>query len=181
MLLTQESKQQATQQRTTAKSSAALTKPNLNPTRYTFAKAGVSAWSMVWFRWGCTASCSWNVRCVGVRGDAWSVMLSPCNTFAKDTINLRIAKLIILSFVSYAIILCFVRVCRIGVWFGFVWSAQLLAVGMYAVLSFGALPCLSCFLRVTHCYAPSSRRTHVARTHGLARMPICRCCVTGTR
>ena len=21
-----------------------------------------------------------NVRCVGVRGDAWSVMLSPCNT-----------------------------------------------------------------------------------------------------
>ena len=35
---------------------------------------------MVWFRWGCTASCGWNVRCVGVRGDAWSVMLSPCNT-----------------------------------------------------------------------------------------------------
>ena len=30
--------------------------------------------------WGCTASCGWNVRCVGVRGDAWSVMLSPCNT-----------------------------------------------------------------------------------------------------
>ena len=22
-----------------------------------------------------------HVRCVGVRGDAWSVMLSPCNTF----------------------------------------------------------------------------------------------------
>ena len=35
---------------------------------------------MVWFRWGCTASCGWNVRCVGVRGDAWSVLLSPCNT-----------------------------------------------------------------------------------------------------
>ena len=35
---------------------------------------------MVWFCWGCTASCGWNVRCVGVRGDAWSVMLSPCNT-----------------------------------------------------------------------------------------------------
>ena len=43
---------------------------------------GVSAWSMVWFRWGCTASCGWNVRCVGVRGDAWSVMLSPCNTLS---------------------------------------------------------------------------------------------------
>ena len=26
------------------------------------------------------ASCGWHVRCVGVRGDAWSVMLSPCNT-----------------------------------------------------------------------------------------------------
>ena len=38
------------------------------------------AWSMVWFRWGCTASCGWHVRCVGVRGDAWSVLLSPCNT-----------------------------------------------------------------------------------------------------
>ena len=38
------------------------------------------AWSMVWFRWGCTASCGWNVRCVGVRRDAWPVMLSPCNT-----------------------------------------------------------------------------------------------------
>ena len=35
---------------------------------------------MVWFRWGCTASCGWHVRCVGVRGDAWSVLLSPCNT-----------------------------------------------------------------------------------------------------
>ena len=31
--------------------------------------------TMVWFRWGCTASCGWNVRCVGVRGDAWSVSL----------------------------------------------------------------------------------------------------------
>ena len=28
----------------------------------------------------CTASCGWNVRCAGVRGNAWSVMLSPCNT-----------------------------------------------------------------------------------------------------
>ena len=45
---------------------------------------GVSAWSMVWFRWGCTASCGWNVRCVGVRGDAWSVMLSPCNTSVHE-------------------------------------------------------------------------------------------------
>ena len=27
-----------------------------------------------------TASCGWNVRCVGVRGDAWPVLLSPCNT-----------------------------------------------------------------------------------------------------
>ena len=25
-------------------------------------------------------ACGWNVRCVGVWGDAWSVMLSPCNT-----------------------------------------------------------------------------------------------------
>ena len=40
---------------------------------------------MVWFRWGCTASCGWNVRCVGVRGDAWSVLLSPCNTKKSAT------------------------------------------------------------------------------------------------
>ena len=32
----------------------------------------------------CTASCGWNVRCVGVRGDAWSVMLSPCNTNKRN-------------------------------------------------------------------------------------------------
>ena len=43
---------------------------------------------MVWFRCGCTASCGWNVRCVGVRGDAWSVMLSPCNTI-KPCVELQ--------------------------------------------------------------------------------------------
>ena len=36
---------------------------------------------MVWFRCGCSACCGWNVRCVGVRGDAWLVLLSPCNTY----------------------------------------------------------------------------------------------------
>ena len=46
-------------------------------------------------------------------------------------------------------ILTFVRVCRVGVWFGFVRSALFLAVGTCAVLSFEALPSLSCFLRVT--------------------------------
>ena len=46
---------------------------------------------MVWFRWGCTASCGWNVRCVGVRGDAWSVMLSPCNTLTKYSTILHIS------------------------------------------------------------------------------------------
>ena len=35
---------------------------------------------MVWFRLGYTTSCGWNVRCVGVRGSAWPVLLSPCNT-----------------------------------------------------------------------------------------------------
>ena len=40
---------------------------------------------MVWFRWGCTASCGWNVRCVGVRGGAWPVFLSPCNTDSHAT------------------------------------------------------------------------------------------------
>ena len=48
------------------------------------------------------------------------------------------------------IILSSVRVCRSGVWFSFVRSAVLLAVGMCAVLSFEALPGLSCLLRVTH-------------------------------
>ena len=38
----------------------------------------------MWFRWGCTASCGWHVRCVGVRGNAWSVLLSPCNTLNGD-------------------------------------------------------------------------------------------------
>ena len=41
-------------------------------------------------------------------------------------------------------LVCTVRVCRVG----FVRSALLLAVGMCAVLSFEALPGLSCFIRV---------------------------------
>ena len=44
---------------------------------------------MVWFRWGCTASCGWNVRCVGVRGDAWPVLLSPCNTNSSTEIEAK--------------------------------------------------------------------------------------------
>ena len=48
------------------------------------------------------------------------------------------------------IISSFVRVCRVGEWFGCVRSSLLLAVGTCAVLSFGALPGLSFFLRVTH-------------------------------
>ena len=47
------------------------------------------------------------------------------------------------------IILSFARVCRVGVWFGFVGSALLLAVGTCVVLSFEAMPGLCCFLRVT--------------------------------
>ena len=47
------------------------------------------------------------------------------------------------------IILSFARVCRIGVWFGFVRSALLLAVGTCIVLSFEAMPGLCCFHRVT--------------------------------
>ena len=43
-----------------------------------------------------------------------------------------------------------------GVWFGFVRSALILAVGMCAVLSFGAVPDLSCFLRVTPLIITSS-------------------------
>ena len=42
--------------------------------------AGVSGWSMIWFCWGCTASCGWHMRCIVIRGDAWLVLLSPCNT-----------------------------------------------------------------------------------------------------
>ena len=30
---------------------------------------------------GCTASCGWHMRCIVVRGDAWPVLLSPCNTW----------------------------------------------------------------------------------------------------
>ena len=43
--------------------------------------AGVSGWSMTWFRSGCTASCGWHMCCIVVRGDAWPVLLSPCNTW----------------------------------------------------------------------------------------------------
>ena len=56
------------------------------------------------------------------------------------------------------IILSFVRVCRVGVGFGFVRCALLLAVGMCAVLSFEALPGLSCFLRVLHVFPGSTNR-----------------------
>ena len=45
---------------------------------------------------------------------------------------------------------CFARVYRVGVWFGFVRSALLLAVVACIVLSFEAMPCLCCFFRVTH-------------------------------
>ena len=44
---------------------------------------GVSRWSMVWFRWVCTASCDWHMRCTVGRGDAWPLLLSPCNTMEK--------------------------------------------------------------------------------------------------
>ena len=47
------------------------------------------------------------------------------------------------------IILSFARVCRVGVWFGFVMSALLLAVDTFAVLSFEAMPGPCSFLHVT--------------------------------
>ena len=31
----------------------------------------------------CTASCGWHMRCIVVRGDAWPLLLSPCNTHAQ--------------------------------------------------------------------------------------------------
>ena len=45
----------------------------------------------------------------------------------------------------------FVRVCRVGVWFGFVGSALPLAVVTCIVYSFEAMPGLCCFLCVTQC------------------------------
>ena len=67
----------------------------------------------------------------------------------------------LLLFCNYYIILavpgllCLWRGCIVGVWFVFVRSALLLAVVTCIVLSFGAMPCLGCFLRVTHwqCHA----------------------------
>ena len=53
------------------------------------------------------------------------------------TINLQFASL------------PFARVCRVGVWFGFVGAALLPAVGTFVVLAFGAMPGRCCFLRVT--------------------------------
>ena len=47
------------------------------------------------------------------------------------------------------IVFLFARVCRVGVWFSFVRSALLLAVGTCIVLSFEAMPGLCCFLCVT--------------------------------
>ena len=43
----------------------------------------------------------------------------------------------------------FARGCRVGVWFGFVGAALLLAVGTCVVLAFVAMPGRCCFLRVT--------------------------------
>ena len=48
----------------------------------------------------------------------------------------------------YSIVLPFARVCR-GLWFGFVGSTLLRAVGTCVVLSFEVMPGLCCFLRVT--------------------------------
>ena len=57
--------------------------------------------------------------------------------------------------ITLARILSFARVCRVGVWFGFVRSALLLAFGTCVVLSFEAMSGLCCFRRVTlariHC------------------------------
>ena len=49
--------------------------------------AGVSGWSMIWFCWGCTASCGWHMRCIVIRGDAWLVLHSPCNTQGTSTVS----------------------------------------------------------------------------------------------
>ena len=63
------------------------------------------------------------------------------------------------------------RVCRVGVWFGFIRSALLLAVGTCIVLSFEAMLGLCCFLRVTprntRAITPSKvrRRCYTARQH----------------
>ena len=46
-------------------------------------------------------------------------------------------------------ILSFARGCRVGVWFGFVRSAPLFAVGTCIVLSFEVMPGLCCFPLVT--------------------------------
>ena len=47
------------------------------------------------------------------------------------------------------IIVSFARLYRVGVWFGFVRSALLLADVTCIILSFEAMPGLCCFLRVT--------------------------------
>ena len=57
-----------------------------------------------------------------------------------------------------------VAVCKISLvlrWSVVLFRLVLLAVGMCAVLSFGALPSLSCFLRVTH--PATSRVTNMRR------------------
>ena len=58
---------------------------------------GVSRWSMGWYRWVCTASCGWHMRCIVVRGDAWPLLLSPCNTgkgvVAPGTIERAVSRI----------------------------------------------------------------------------------------
>ena len=66
----------------------------------------------------------------------------------------------------------YIWVGRVGVWFGFVRSAQLLAVGTYIALSFEAMPGLCCFLRVTPwllgtCTISISRSTRANRVWNL--------------
>ena len=47
-------------------------------------------------------------------------------------------------------VVCLLRGCRLGVWFGFVRDTLLPAIGTCVVLAFGAMPGRCCFLRVTH-------------------------------
>ena len=68
----------------------------------------------------------------------------------------------------------FARVCRLGVWFGFVRSALLLAVGTCTVLSFEAMPGLCCVLRVTPAAKGDCYRRNMHRSTGQIHLISCK-------
>ena len=66
---------------------------------------GISRWRLAWFGSVCTASCGCHVHCIVVRGDAWPMLLSPCNTTLYIPCILRACSCLATLFTSTQIMI----------------------------------------------------------------------------